>query len=140
MTSLTVPGNLSSLDEIRAFVMEQAEGFGLNERRAYRLGLAVDEIATNIINYGYGGAGIQGDVRVLATLSDQQLEIVLEDWSPAFDPFSHADPDNLDAPLEERAIGGLGIFLAQQNVDEFRYEHVDGRNRNIFVMRSQPSA
>lgn len=135
MASLTVPANLASLDEIRAFVSEQAEAAGLNDRRTYRLSLAVDEIATNIITYGYGGASLEGEVRVVAIHSEEGLEIVLEDWSPAFDPFSRAEPDDLDAPLEQRAIGGLGIFLAQENVDEFRYENVDGRNRNIFVMR-----
>ena len=64
------------------------------------------------------------------------LEVVLEDSSPAFDPFSRESPDDLDSPLEERDVGGLGIFLAGANVDEFRYEHVAGRNRNIFVMRN----
>jgi serine/threonine-protein kinase RsbW len=140
MASLTVPGSLDHLDDIRAFVMAQADEFGLDDRRAYRLGLAVDEIATNIIAHGYAEADLEGDVRVLAERTDDGLEIVLEDWAPAFDPLSRAQPDNLDAPLEERDIGGLGIFLAKENVDEFRYERVDGRNRNIFVMHSEPPA
>lgn len=141
MASLTVPGSLNSLDDVRAFVTEQAEAFGLDERHTYRLCLAVDEIATNIITHGYDENAMEGDVRVLATSTDDALEIVLEDWSPPFDPLSKKEPDNLNAPLEERAIGGLGIFLASENVDEFRYERVDGRNRNIFVMRGDaPSA
>jgi serine/threonine-protein kinase RsbW len=139
MASLTVSGALTSLDEIRAFVNEQATKAGLDERRTYRLSLAVDEIATNIINYGYVSAGMDGDVRIVATEDNGDLVIVLEDSSPPFDPFSHARPEDLDAPLEERDIGGLGIFLASQNVDEFRYEHVGGSNRNIFVMHKQPS-
>ena len=56
MASLTVPGSLTSLDDIRAFVSEHASKAGLTERQTYRLCLAVDEIATNIVNYGYNGA------------------------------------------------------------------------------------
>ena len=140
MATLTVPGTLASLDDIRAFVSAQAEEAGLDERRTYRLCLAVDEIATNIITYGYGGSQMEGDVRVVATRTSEGLQIALEDSSLPFDPFSREDPDNLDTPLEERAIGGLGIFLAEKNVDEFRYEHVDGHNRNIFVMREEAPA
>ena len=47
---------------------------------------------------------------------------------------------NLEAPLEERDVGGLGIFLARKNVDEFRYTYTDGRNRNTFVIQLEPSA
>ncbi|MFN2203197.1 MAG: ATP-binding protein [Caldilineaceae bacterium] len=139
MASLIVSGALTSLDEIRTFVNEQARSAGLDERRTYRLSLAVDEIATNIINYGYVSTGVEGEVRIISKDDNGDLVIVLEDSSPPFDPFSHARPDDLDAPLEERDIGGLGIFLASQNVDEFRYEHADGSNRNIFVVHKQPS-
>ena len=139
MASLTVPSNLASLDNIREFVSAQAEEAGLDDRRIYRLCLAVDEIATNIILYGYGKASKQGEVHVVTAQSDEGLEVVLEDSSPPFDPFSREAPDDLETPLEERDIGGLGIFLAGANVDEFRYEHVGGRNRNIFVMRAEAS-
>jgi len=134
MDSLTVPGNLDSLQAIRDFVLAAAEEAGIDERSAYKLSLAVDEIATNIIIYGYGGSATPGDVVVQADTEDGRLQIVLEDTSPPFDPFSRGEPSGLDAPLEERAIGGLGVYLAKRSVDEFRYEYVDGRNRNIFVV------
>ncbi|MDI9547417.1 MAG: ATP-binding protein [Chloroflexota bacterium] len=134
MDSLTVPGNLDSLQAIRDFVLAAAEEAGIDERSAYKLSLAVDEIATNIIIYGYGGSATPGDVVVQADTEDRRLQIVLEDTSPPFDPFSRGEPSGLDAPLEERAIGGLGVYLAKRSVDEFRYEYVDGRNRNIFVV------
>jgi serine/threonine-protein kinase RsbW len=140
MATLTVPSKLESLDDVRAFVTDQANAAGLGERRTYRLSLAVDEIATNIITYGYGGSDSEGEIHVRAAQKKEDagevLEIVLEDTSPPFDPFSREQPDNLDAPLAERAIGGLGIFLATENVDDFRYEHVNGRNRNIFIVRA----
>lgn len=88
MDSLTVPGNLDSLQAIRDFVLAAAEEAGIDERSAYKLSLAVDEIATNIIIYGYGGSATPGDVVVQADTEDRRLQIVLEDTSPPFDPFS----------------------------------------------------
>jgi len=134
MATLTVLGSLNSLDDIRAFVSEHASMAGLTERQTYRLCLAVDEIATNIVNYGYVGSGQKGVIDVQVDVSDSDVTVKLIDDSPAYDPFSHKDPDNLDAPLEERAIGGLGIFLASENVDKFSYEYIDGRNHNIFMV------
>lgn len=134
MKSLTVPGSLDSLKDIREYVQSAADAFGLEERSTYRLALAVDEVATNIVTYGYGESGATGDIEIRADVSNTSLEIVLEDQSPPFDPLSKQEPHNLDSPLEDRPIGGLGIFLAVRNVDSFRYEFVDGRNRNIFIM------
>jgi anti-sigma regulatory factor (Ser/Thr protein kinase) len=49
-------------------------------------------------------------------------------------------PSDLDAPLHERAIGGLGVFLAINNVDEFLYRINDGQNHNIFVVQREPAS
>ena len=134
MESLTLPGTLDSLKAIRDYVEAAASASKLDARRAYRLSLAIDEIATNIITHGYNESGSSGQIEVHAVQTAEGLEITIEDSSPAFDPFSRGEPAGLDAPLEERNIGGLGIFLAIKNVDEFRYEYVDGQNRNIFVV------
>jgi serine/threonine-protein kinase RsbW len=136
MEMLVVPGQLDSLETIRSFITSAAAKSGLDKLRTYRLTLAVDEIATNIISYGYKGSGLQGDVRVLANSTDTGLEITLEDTAPPYDPFAADQPVELDAPIEERQIGGLGVFLAVNGVDQFRYEYVDGYNRNIFFMNA----
>jgi anti-sigma regulatory factor (Ser/Thr protein kinase) len=62
------------------------------------------------------------------------LTIVLEDTAAPFDPQLLTRPEQIDLPLAERPIGGLGVFLAMENVDEFRYEYADNHNRNIFVV------
>jgi anti-sigma regulatory factor (Ser/Thr protein kinase) len=94
----------------------------------------VDEIATNIIVHGYDEAGIDGDVTLTATMNDQTLTIAIEDEARPFDPRQRVAPDDLDRPLEDRQIGGLGVYLAMNGVDEFQYEYIGNRNRNIFVM------
>jgi anti-sigma regulatory factor (Ser/Thr protein kinase) len=136
MEHLTVPGELESLELIAAFVMAQASQVGLDKKATYRLRLAVDEIATNIILYGFKESDLKGDIQVFATTDDTKLEIALEDNAVPFDPLNanQVEVAELQRPLEERQMGGLGVYLAMQGVDQFRYERVHDRNRNIFVM------
>lgn len=134
MKPLVVPGKLESLGRIGEYVLDAATSAGLERREAYRLRLAVDEIATNAIVHGYDEAGTTGDLIVQADFDDRHLQLVLEDAGPEYDPLSTPPPDDLDQPLDDRDIGGLGVFLALKGVDEFRYSREDGKNYNIFVM------
>lgn len=135
MQPLKVPGTLASLKLIRDYVTEACALAELDKRSGYRLRLAVDEIATNIINYGYDRSQLSGDIEVSAHMHDESLTIILEDTAVPFDPLLHPTPDNLDAPLEYRGIGGLGVYLAIQGTDKFLYERIDNLNRNIFVVK-----
>lgn len=132
---IVVPGELSSLSPIRAYVKAAADAAGLSKKAAYRLQLAVDEIATNIITHGYDEAGLSGDVTVEAEINETELRVTLVDRATPFDPHSLATPEQIDMPLEERPIGGLGVFLAIENVDRYEYQYVDGRNCNTFVVK-----
>jgi anti-sigma regulatory factor (Ser/Thr protein kinase) len=67
------------------------------------------------------------------------LKITLEDTSAPFDPRKFAPPDHIDKPIDERPIGGLGVYLTLQNVDKFDYEYVNNRNRNIFIVNRPPA-
>ena len=137
MKSLCLPATLDALEVIGKYVIEAADSAGLESKAAYGLRLAVDEIATNIVTHGYQEAGRTGDVAVSGTLTDAALTIVLEDSGIPFDPLQHVLPcdEDLSLPLEERPIGGLGIMLVVNGVDDFSYRYQDGRNRNIFVVK-----
>ena len=134
MKSLCVPGTLASLPAVGAFVARAAETAGLDEQAAYGLRLAVDEIATNAIVHGYQKAGKAGDLVLSASLTADRLCVVLEESSPPYDPRQTPPPDDLARAPEERPAGGLGVFLALQGVDAFRYESTSGVNRHTFVM------
>lgn len=134
MESHRYPGLLDSLSPIRRRVGRAATEAGLGEREAYKLCLAVDEIATNIITHGYEEAGLEGDILVRIDRDDQTLTVYLEDSGLPYDPLAMPLPDDLEAPLQERHAGGLGIFLAVQSVDSFHYEKVDKLNRHVLVM------
>ncbi|MCE6990067.1 ATP-binding protein [Dyadobacter sp. CY323] len=137
MESKSFPGNVDSLDSLREYVGELSQQAGLAKKPTYSLKLAVDEIATNIILYGYQEAGLNADFAVLSEITDKELVLILEDVAAPFDPLAKDLPNakDLTLSLEERGIGGLGIFLTINGVDEFSYEYADGKNRNKFVMK-----
>jgi serine/threonine-protein kinase RsbW len=135
MDALTLPGTLDSLDEIRQYVSEMGEKAGLDRKALYRLKLAVDEIATNIVTHGYEDAGLQGDIVISSAIQPDAFTIQLQDTSREYNPLGLEKPGHLDKPISERPIGGLGVFLAVRGVDEFRYERLPGRNLHTFMVK-----
>jgi anti-sigma regulatory factor (Ser/Thr protein kinase) len=133
MDPITLPGTLDSIRTVGKYVLEAAAEAGLESHAAYRLRLAVDEIATNAVLHGYQPAGYAGDLLVSARFDEARLTIILEDSSPAFDPLSVPLPADLEWEPQDRPAGGLGVFLALRGVDEFQHQWVNNRNYNTFV-------
>lgn len=136
MQPLIVPGKLDSLEKIRKYIADVAQNAGLDKARVYKLSLAVDEIATNIINYGYQQSGVEGEISVESKLDEKTLTITLDDTAEYYDPTLKSPPsaDDFSQPLEDRLIGGWGVYLAIRGVDQFRYQRLRDHNRNIFIM------
>ncbi|MBE9044553.1 ATP-binding protein [Pleurocapsales cyanobacterium LEGE 10410] len=139
MKPLIVAGELESLTEIAQFVIKATQKASLDKKAAYLLRLAVDEIATNIITHGYKQAGLAGKIYCQAKINENALIIILEDTGVIYNPLQQEKPNSLHKPLEQRVVGGLGVYLAIQSVDKFRYERLGERNRNIFIVYSQAS-
>jgi anti-sigma regulatory factor (Ser/Thr protein kinase) len=137
MQSLTVPAQLDQLAEMRRYVQAAGEEAGLSSDATYKLVLAVDELATNIVIHGYQEHGQSGDITLSAVTERESLSIVIEDRGAAFDPATLPMPsaEDLSKPLEERHIGGLGIFLALNSVDDYRYQRLGEINRNTLTMK-----
>lgn len=126
------PVSLDSLNEMRDYVQKTVEGLPLSPKKVYKLKLAVDEIATNIICYS--GLTDEHTILMEAEVREQSLRIRLKDQGIPFDPRSmlRQGEENIARPVEERRIGGLGIYLAVTGVDDFHYEYSDGFNVNQF--------
>ncbi|HOT94246.1 MAG TPA: ATP-binding protein [Methanoregulaceae archaeon] len=95
--------------------------------------LALDEAFSNAVVHGYAGAPGEVAVRARACPGGVELEVV--DRAPAFDPFAEAPLPDLDAPLEERPIGGLGVFLIRELMDRAEYRREQDRNVLILSRR-----
>ena len=120
------------------FVGALSQKAELTPRQAYRLRLAVDEIATNVALHGYRDAR-SGVVDLEGGMDDNRVWVRIEDDAPAFDPRSHDPGPLLAIPPTRREAGGLGLYLALRNVDAFTYDRVGGRNRNtLYIVRKSP--
>lgn len=136
MNKLTLPGNLDSLQEIAEYVKKSSHEANLEKKTAYKLRLAVDEIATNIIIHAYQETGKDGNLSISSKIENQQLIITLEDSGDYFDPKQvlTSETESIDKPIEERPIGNLGIYLAIEGVDQFIYERKGDFNYNTFII------
>lgn len=139
MEPLVLPGTMDSLEILGKYVRDAAVTAGLSKEAAYKLRLAVDEIATNVVMHGYDEHGIKGDIGVSAEITDSEIVITLEDSGPAYDPRSARMPgeEDLARDLKTRAVGGLGVFLTLKSVDEFDHRRENDRNLNIFRVRRE---
>lgn len=138
LQAITLPGNLNSLEPMAEYLAQISARAGLDKKASYKLRLAVDEIATNIIVHGYGDAGLTGEVEIHSRIENQQLIIVVDDHATPYDPFTTQKPD-MTSDWQQRQMGGFGVYFAQENVDEFKYEFVDNHNRNTFVVNLHPA-
>jgi serine/threonine-protein kinase RsbW len=93
----------------------------------YLVPLAIEEIVTNCINYGYDDAG-EHTIEITLTVADHTLTLTVVDDGHEFDPLARPAP-NLTLAVEERPIGGLGIHLLRNLTDAMSYERRDGLNR-----------
>ena len=126
-TELTLAAALENLDTVQSFVAEALERAGCPLRTQMQIEVAVEEIFVNIAQYAY--APETGDVTVFAEVSGDPAVLTLRfsDGGIPYDPLARQDPD-IGLPAEERDIGGLGVFMTKQFMDELHYEYRDGRN------------
>lgn len=92
---------------------------------AYTIHLVVEEIVVNIVNYAYPDG--EGYLEVRVHNDQQVLTFEFRDHGLPFNPLEQPVPD-LDKPLEERSIGGLGIFLTKEMMDDTQYRYEQGEN------------
>jgi anti-sigma regulatory factor (Ser/Thr protein kinase) len=104
------------LDDLREFVGQEAQVCGLDEKSIYAVQLAVDEAFTNIIEHAFGGE-CQASIECICQCTPVGLEITLIDCGKPFNPSVVPDPD-LVSDLEDRQIGGLGLYFMHKMMDE----------------------
>ena len=103
----------------------------LPQRMAFNLNLCLDELITNIVSYGYEDSA-RHDIRVGLRLDGGFLVTTIVDDARAYDPFTEAPEPDLDADVDERRVGGLGVFLVKEFNDICEYRR-DGE-RNVVSM------
>jgi serine/threonine-protein kinase RsbW len=102
-----------------ACVSRLAESAGFDNSALYAIQLAVDEACANVVQHAYEGSE-PGDMEISCLLEDQTLTIRVRDWGWGFDPNGVEVPD-IEAPLEERTLGGLGLFIVNNVMDFVKF-------------------
>ncbi|MBI4962348.1 MAG: ATP-binding protein [Desulfomonile tiedjei] len=134
MKSLKLPAEIGNLRTFVSFVSDCARTHGFSQERVSDVELAVEEAVTNICSYAYDRG--QGDVEIRCLQDDDSDRLVVEitDSGKAFDALS-APPPDLAASVEDRDVGGLGVFLIRRVADEAHYLRQGGQNRLRLIFR-----
>lgn len=125
--TLTISNSLSELERIADKISECGAANDWPPRWTFEINLALDELVTNTINYGYTDSD-KHQIEITARVVDQQLVVTVEDDAIAFNPFTDAPAPDLDADVEARAVGGLGVHLVRELIDAVNYERRGERN------------
>ena len=131
MRTAIFPAKYDQLEAIRKFAGQAAKDLGMDESDTYSVELAVDEACTNIIEHAYRGIH-DGEIECTCDARDDDLTIILRDHGRPFDVASVPEPD-LKADLEDRKVGGLGVFLIHKLMDDVRFEPL-GKSGNVLTM------
>ena len=132
---LSLANELSELARIAEEIEAHGEARGWPPKWVLNINLSLDELITNTVSYGYQDSD-EHEIRVTLTEREGSLVMVMEDDGIAFDPFTTVSAPNLEARVEERPIGGLGVHFVKTLMDEFAYERVDGLNRITLIQRA----
>jgi serine/threonine-protein kinase RsbW len=130
MATIDLCGGLDHLATIRTFVAETSRDLSADEQDISDLCLAVDEICANVFIHGYDRQG--GRIEVTLGPTEDGIQVSIRDWGKAFEPQQVPIPD-VDCCLEERPLGGLGLFLVYRLMDEVRFEF-DGERGNLVTL------
>ena len=124
--TLYIKNELEQLTRLYAFLEQQAGVYKLEELQSMQIKLALEEAVTNVILYAYPDKKDQ-DIRIDMSYEDKRLTIVITDTGTDFNPLERQEPD-LTLSLEERPVGGLGIYLVKQLMTEVTYKRSAGKN------------
>ena len=136
MKTARYSSDFNNLDSIRDFVGEFAEGAGFPSRDVYSIQLAADEACSNVIEHAYDGQP-DGEIEISCDASGGQICIIIHDHGKEFDITSVRQP-NLGNNLDEREIGGLGVYLIHKLMDEVHFSS-SVKNGNTLTMKKRIS-
>lgn len=126
LSQLKLPAEISNLRKFIELVSRCAEEQGFSPERITDLGVATEEALVNVCNYAYQDGN--GDVKVSCILDDENRFVIeIEDAGIPFDVLSIGEPDLID-DIDERKVGGLGVFIIKELVEDVQYRREDNKN------------
>ena len=124
--SIILANDIAELSKLHAFIEEVGEDLSLTPDVVFNLDLVIEEAVVNIIHYAYPKEEHQY-IYLSAHVHEGSIVFVLTDTGKEFDPTLAPEAD-ITISADEREIGGLGIFLIRQIMNEVRYQRIEGKN------------
>ena len=124
---LNIRNDIQSLPLVNEWIEQCCEEAGLGLDWVMKFQLVIEEMVSNVIFYAYDSQQQAAAIELRFTWEAGTVSILLRDWGKPFDPTAKEDPD-ITLSVDDRPIGGLGIFMVKQLMDEVRYERVGSSN------------
>jgi serine/threonine-protein kinase RsbW len=126
---IVLRNDLSEISKLHRELGNFGQKCCLSPKTLFELNLILEEVLANVIAYAYGD-NQQHEIMVQADLSDGELVIAVEDDGRPFNPLQVPPPD-LERPLAQRKVGGLGLHLVRELTSSIEYDRKDGKNRLV---------
>ena len=130
---ISIKNHMDELLRVNQFVEEICEELGLDMELQMNLNLVIEEMVVNVISYAYP-AGKEASIGLLAESDGKELTFVLSDSGKEFDPTLSKGAD-MDENPAERELGGMGIYIVRNIMNEVTYQRLEGRN--LLTMRKR---
>ena len=123
---IRIKNQVDELERVNQFVEEIGEELGLDMELQMNLNLVMEEMVSNVIFYAYP-QGKSAEIELVAESDGKELTFVLSDKGKEFDPTAKEDADPDVNPME-RDIGGMGIYIVKNIMNQVTYQRLEGKN------------
>ena len=130
MKEIVLDATLENIDTMIDFVCAELESTNTADVMQNQIAVAAEEIFTNIANYAYTSTA--GTVRLCIDVVCGELRITFEDSGKPYNPLDKPEPE-LALPINERPIGGLGVFMVKKIMDTVQYRYENGKNQLTMI-------
>ena len=124
--TVSFKNQLAEIERLGQVVTEFAERHQWSPRTLFEVNVSLEELLTNVISYGYKDTQ-EHEIILRLSFANGEMTAEIEDDGRPFNPLEVAEPD-LDIPLEERQVGGLGIFMVRKFMTDLTYQRHEGKN------------
>lgn len=134
MKNLTIDATIKNMDPVLDFVNRELEAINCPIADSISIAIAVEELFVNITHYAYNPE--VGQAQIICEVEDDPTTVIITllDGGKPYNPLQRDDPD-ITLSAEQRDMGGLGIFMVKQSMDNVNYEYKDGKN--IITIRKE---
>lgn len=124
---IKIRNQVSELERVAQFVEEIGEELGLSMELQMNLNLVMEEMVSNVIFYAYP-EGTDASIELLAESNGKELTFLLSDQGREFDPTLKDDADPNINPIDREGLGGMGIFIVKNIMNQVTYQRLEGKN------------